>query len=55
MTNEFNAEGKLPLNTAIGDRWLCAWQPVRGIVWVQKEFDSGSGSYDELAGRPSLP
>jgi hypothetical protein len=23
------------LNTAIGDRDLCAWQPVRGIVWVQ--------------------
>jgi hypothetical protein len=26
---------KIPLNTAIGDRDLCAWQPVRGIVWVQ--------------------
>jgi len=26
---------KLPLNTAIGDRDLCAWQPVRGIWWVQ--------------------
>ena len=25
----------IPLNTAIGDRFLCAWQPVRGIVWVQ--------------------
>ena len=35
MINDFNAEGKLPLNTAIGDRRLCAWQPVRGIMWVQ--------------------
>ena len=26
---------KLPLNTAIGDRDLCAWQPVRGVWWVQ--------------------
>ena len=26
---------KMPLNTAIGDQELCAWQPVRGIVWVQ--------------------
>ena len=26
---------KVPLNTAIGDRDLCAWQPVRGIWWVQ--------------------
>ena len=25
----------IPLNAAIGDRSLCAWQPVRGIVWVQ--------------------
>jgi hypothetical protein len=25
----------IPLNTAVGDRDLCAWQPVRGIVWVQ--------------------
>lgn len=25
----------IPLNTAVGDRELCAWQPVRGIVWVQ--------------------
>jgi hypothetical protein len=23
------------LNTAIGDHDLCAWQPVRGIVWMQ--------------------
>ena len=27
--------GKIPLNTAVGDRDLCAWQPVSGIVWVQ--------------------
>ena len=26
---------KVPLNTAIGDRDLCAWQPVRGVWWVQ--------------------
>ena len=25
----------LSLNTAVGDRDLCAWQPARGIVWVQ--------------------
>ena len=25
----------IPLNQVIGDRELCAWQPVRGIVWVQ--------------------
>ncbi len=25
----------IPLNQVIGDRDLCAWQPVRGIVWVQ--------------------
>ena len=23
------------LNTAIGDLELCAWQPARGVVWVQ--------------------
>jgi len=23
------------LNTVIGDRLLCAWQPVRGVTWVQ--------------------
>jgi hypothetical protein len=28
-------DAKVPLNTAIGDRDLCAWQPVRGVVWVQ--------------------
>ncbi len=26
---------KIPLNTAVGDRDLCTWQPVRGIVWIQ--------------------
>ena len=26
---------RVPLNTAVGDRELCAWQPVRGIVWIQ--------------------
>jgi hypothetical protein len=26
---------KVGLNTAVGERELCAWQPVRGIVWVQ--------------------
>jgi len=26
---------KVGLNTAVGDRELCAWQPVRGVVWVQ--------------------
>jgi hypothetical protein len=25
----------IPLNTTIGDSDLCAWQPVRGITWVQ--------------------
>jgi hypothetical protein len=25
----------IPPNTAVGDRDLCAWQPERGIVWVQ--------------------
>ena len=28
-------QAAVPLNTAVGDRDLCAWQPVRGIVWVQ--------------------
>ena len=23
------------LNTVVGERDLCAWQPVRGVVWVQ--------------------
>jgi len=27
--------GKIPQNTAVGDRDLCAWQPVPGIVWIQ--------------------
>lgn len=26
---------KVPLNTAVGGRELCAWQPVGGITWVQ--------------------
>ena len=26
---------KIPLNTSVGDRELCAWQPVRGVVWIQ--------------------
>lgn len=26
---------KHPLNSAVGDRELCAWQPIRGITWVQ--------------------
>src|SRR3974390_2184107 len=26
---------KSGLNTAIGGHELCAWQPVRGVVWVQ--------------------
>lgn len=26
---------KTPLNTAIGDQELSAWQPVRGVAWVQ--------------------
>lgn len=26
---------RTPLNTAIGNDELCAWQPVLGIVWVQ--------------------
>lgn len=25
----------ISLNQIIGDHDLCAWQPVRGIVWVQ--------------------
>ena len=25
----------IPLNTAVGDRELCAGQPVHGIVWIQ--------------------
>ena len=26
---------KAELNNVVGDRDLCAWQPVRGVVWVQ--------------------
>ena len=25
----------VPANAAVGDRDLCVWQPVRGVVWVQ--------------------
>jgi hypothetical protein len=25
----------IPLNTAVGDRDLCAWQPVKGVTWIQ--------------------
>lgn len=25
----------IPLNQTVGDRELCAWQPVPGITWVQ--------------------
>ena len=28
-------EAKTGLNEAIGDHELCAWQPARGVVWVQ--------------------
>ena len=28
-------DAKAGLNTAIGGHELCAWQPVRGVVWVQ--------------------
>lgn len=28
-------DDKAGLNTAIGGYELCAWQPVRGVVWVQ--------------------
>jgi hypothetical protein len=27
--------GFVPLNTTIGDRDLCAWQPAPGVTWVQ--------------------
>ena len=30
-----NSGDRVGLNTAIGDGELCAWQPVRGVVWVQ--------------------
>lgn len=26
---------KIHLNTAVGDLDLCAWQPMRGVVWLQ--------------------
>ncbi len=25
----------VPLNTTVGDHDLCAWQPARGVIWVQ--------------------
>ncbi|HOX58248.1 MAG TPA: hypothetical protein P5205_19285 [Candidatus Paceibacterota bacterium] len=28
-------EGRTGLNEAIGGQELCAWQPTRGVVWVQ--------------------
>jgi hypothetical protein len=28
-------DGKTGLNEAVGGHKLCAWQPVRGVVWVQ--------------------
>ncbi len=30
-----NTCSKVGLNEAVGDRELCAWQPERGVVWVQ--------------------
>ena len=30
-----NVGARAPLNEAVGGRELCAWQPVRGVVWVQ--------------------
>lgn len=32
MRNQFE---RLAVNTVIGDHDLCAWQPVRGVCWVQ--------------------
>jgi hypothetical protein len=29
-----------PLNTTVGDRNLCAWQPVTGVCWVQTRVAS---------------
>jgi hypothetical protein len=26
---------KILLNTTVGNRDLCAWQPVKGVVWIQ--------------------
>lgn len=31
---------QIALNTAVGTRDLCAWQPVPGIVWIQT-LDAG--------------
>ena len=41
--------GKIPLNTAVGDRDLCAWQPVRGVVWIQTRNPNHA---ERLARRP---
>jgi hypothetical protein len=30
-----NKQPRIPLNTAVGDRWLSAWEVVQGVVWVQ--------------------
>ena len=46
---KLTAAAKVPLNTAVGDRDLCAWQPVRGIVWVQTRNPKHA---DLLARRP---
>ena len=35
MTDPRQIAITLPLNIAIGDLDLCAWQPVRGVWWVQ--------------------
>jgi hypothetical protein len=32
---ERRAASQQPPNTTIGDHDLCAWQPVRGVTWVQ--------------------
>jgi hypothetical protein len=34
---------KILLNTAVGDRDLCAWQPVSGITWVQTRNPKHAG------------
>jgi hypothetical protein len=32
-----------PLNTSVGTRELCAWQPVRGVTWVQTRSPQFAG------------
>ena len=34
-TTDDTSELRIPLNTSVGNRDLCAWQPARGVVWVQ--------------------